>query len=159
MVMLFTTTCMYMYMYVVICHDIVIQVKRMLLSCMNTKEMTMAMVSECTWEYSNRIRVYCSVPKVCNGLGTSLRKSPSIYVAMCLNCVLYLTGTGGMDRHDDKVIFSHEEIAMFELRYENGYDLTHDPRYNMWLATHSVSHEGGQQLHVHVCTYSLHSEL
>ena len=29
--------------------------------------------------------------------------------------------------------FSEEELARFETRYENGYDLRDDPRYNSWL--------------------------
>ena len=29
--------------------------------------------------------------------------------------------------------FSPEEIHIFNRRYENGYDLTHDSRYNRWL--------------------------
>ena len=33
-------------------------------------------------------------------------------------------------------IFSDEEEARFSRRYENGYDLKHDKRYNLWLAQH-----------------------
>ena len=32
--------------------------------------------------------------------------------------------------------FSVEEEAWFTLRYENGYDLKHDTRYNQWLELH-----------------------
>ena len=31
------------------------------------------------------------------------------------------------------VSFSCEELELFQRRYENGYDLTHDVRYNLWL--------------------------
>ena len=31
---------------------------------------------------------------------------------------------------------SGEEIAKFETRFENGYDLQHDERYNFWLRTY-----------------------
>ena len=30
--------------------------------------------------------------------------------------------------------FTEEEIALFETRYENGYDVTEDARYNKWLS-------------------------
>ena len=43
--------------------------------------------------------------------------------------------------------FSAEEIELFELRYANGYNLTHDKRYNKWLeVNHNTivppSHQG-----------------
>ena len=31
------------------------------------------------------------------------------------------------------ISFSEEEISLFSRRYEEGYDLTHDQRYNLWL--------------------------
>ena len=35
--------------------------------------------------------------------------------------------------------FTHEEETKFAHRYENGYDLKHDVRYNLWLEVrHSV---------------------
>ena len=37
-------------------------------------------------------------------------------------------------------IFSDEEEARFARRYENGYDLKHDKRYNLWLAQHHPDH-------------------
>ena len=33
------------------------------------------------------------------------------------------------------LIFSDNEMIKFSERYENGYDITSDERYNMWLAT------------------------
>ena len=30
-------------------------------------------------------------------------------------------------------IFSSEELKKFEKRFDNGYDLQHDERYNLWL--------------------------
>ena len=40
----------------------------------------------------------------------------------------------------DDVIFSYDELDLFKRRYENGYDLTHDSRYNLWLeAFHPTS--------------------
>ena len=41
------------------------------------------------------------------------------------------TGMGDMNLEAE---FSVDELACFERRYENGYDLTHDERYNLWLA-------------------------
>ncbi len=38
---------------------------------------------------------------------------------------------------DDLVSFSNEEVAKFETRLEEGFDLSTDPRYNLWLATRS----------------------
>jgi len=29
--------------------------------------------------------------------------------------------------------FTVKELELFERRYENGYDLTHDMQYNLWL--------------------------
>ncbi len=36
--------------------------------------------------------------------------------------------------------FSEEEEAKFTRRYENGYDLLHDCRYNEWLSMHHPEH-------------------
>ena len=35
--------------------------------------------------------------------------------------------------------FSPEEVVLFTKRMENGYDLTHDQRYNLWRSMHSSS--------------------
>ena len=32
--------------------------------------------------------------------------------------------------------FSHDELVKFEMRYDNGYDLLLDERYNLWLTKH-----------------------
>ena len=32
-----------------------------------------------------------------------------------------------------RITFSEDELHRFEVRFENGYDLTHDNRYNLWL--------------------------
>ena len=34
---------------------------------------------------------------------------------------------------DQLPCFSNEELKKFEARYENGYDLKHDERYNLWV--------------------------
>ena len=34
---------------------------------------------------------------------------------------------------NDSEVFTEEETSLFEKRFENGYDLTHDTRYNLWL--------------------------
>ena len=33
-------------------------------------------------------------------------------------------------------MFTEDEIQRFELRWDNGYDLKHDQRYNKWLEIH-----------------------
>ena len=33
----------------------------------------------------------------------------------------------------DSLTFSLDELQRFDIRYENGYDLLHDDRYNCWL--------------------------
>jgi len=35
---------------------------------------------------------------------------------------------------NDSEGFTEEETSLFEKRFENGYDLTHDSRYNLWLS-------------------------
>ena len=34
------------------------------------------------------------------------------------------------------VTFTEDEVQLFKLRWENGYDLRHDQRYNKWLELH-----------------------
>ena len=34
------------------------------------------------------------------------------------------------------ITFTEDEVRLFELRLENGYDLKHDQRYNKWLELH-----------------------
>ena len=34
---------------------------------------------------------------------------------------------------DQPPSFSSEELKKFEKRFDNGYDLQHDERYNLWL--------------------------
>ena len=34
------------------------------------------------------------------------------------------------------VIFTEDEIQRFKVRWDNGYDLKHDQRYNQWLEIH-----------------------
>lgn len=34
--------------------------------------------------------------------------------------------------------FTEKELQLFETRFENGYDLTTDDRYNAWLKTKSI---------------------
>ena len=38
----------------------------------------------------------------------------------------------------EKYEFTSEEIQLFEKRYENGYDLTHDTQYNKWKDLHEA---------------------
>ncbi len=49
--------------------------------------------------------------------------------------------------------FSEEEEAKFTRRYENGYDLLHDCRYNEWLSMHHLEHTPqtllARELHVY----------
>ena len=49
----------------------------------------------------------------------------------------------------EEPIFSQEEEARFGIQYENGYDLKHDARYNLWLKHH----------HLDVSTSSIVGEL
>lgn len=37
-------------------------------------------------------------------------------------------------------IFTEEELMLFNKRYENGYDLRTDSRYNLWL---QIAHDQG----------------
>ena len=46
-------------------------------------------------------------------------------------CNCYTIGT------DDLVSFTNEETKEFERRLEEGFNLSIDPRYNMWLTTRS----------------------
>ena len=41
---------------------------------------------------------------------------------------------------DLDILFEAEEILRFQKRYENGYDLLHDVRYNYWKKKY---HPGG----------------
>ena len=47
-----------------------------------------------------------------------------------------------MQEHE--LTFSCKEITLFEQRYVNGYDLTHDMRYNKWLSIFHPGSEGRQ---------------
>ena len=40
----------------------------------------------------------------------------------------------GPDLVEDELDFPEAEISKFEKRYAEGYDLTHDTRYNLWLS-------------------------
>lgn len=35
--------------------------------------------------------------------------------------------------------FSEEELALFKTRFEEGYDITDDERYNKWLRQEGIS--------------------
>ena len=41
------------------------------------------------------------------------------------------------------LIFSDNKMTKFSERYENGYDITSDERYNMWLAILSIHRKPG----------------
>ena len=51
-----------------------------------------------------------------------------------LSCLLLLFFFDHIGIH-----FSPEEVVLFTKRMENGYDLTHDQRYNLWQSMHSSS--------------------
>ena len=61
------------------------------------------------------------------------------------------------DGSDGHIIpkFSHDEVVNFEKRLRNGYDLTSDKQYNLWLhAYHSERAQGLGQVTAGVkCTY------
>ena len=40
---------------------------------------------------------------------------------------------------DQPPSFSSEELKKFQKRFDNGYDLQHDKRYNLWLKLHGAS--------------------
>ena len=42
---------------------------------------------------------------------------------------------------DAQLNFTEEEVKRFERRFENGYDLKNDERYNAWLKTHTTESE------------------
>ena len=40
---------------------------------------------------------------------------------------------------DSNIRFTSEEVVRFERRYENGFDISSDKRYNAWLKIHGLS--------------------
>ncbi len=46
---------------------------------------------------------------------------------------LFLQLPKGQSSRGGELDFSEEEVDFFSLRLEEGYDLTHDDRYNAWL--------------------------
>ena len=42
---------------------------------------------------------------------------------------------------DTQLTFTEEEVKRFETRFENGYDLKDDERYNSWLKTRTSESE------------------
>jgi hypothetical protein len=44
------------------------------------------------------------------------------------------------DHRSKSYPFTEEEIKLFETRFENGYDLRTDERYNAWLRAKDSSH-------------------
>lgn len=55
---------------------------------------------------------------------------------------------------DSDIRFTSEEITKFERRYENGFDISSDKRYNAWLKSHGLS--GKYHLVFHDNLYYLH---
>lgn len=60
---------------------------------------------------------------------------------------------------DSEEEFSLEELSLFKRRFENGYNLHSDQRYNLWLEKEGGEkemeggrEEGGEQLASIVCT-------
>ena len=55
--------------------------------------------------------------------------------------------------------FSEAEIRRFEIRYENGYDLNHDERYNLWLGlTHASTSQSAISLGSELDTPDVNNE-
>ncbi len=56
-----------------------------------------------------------------------------------------------------ELVFTAKELELFSKRFENGYDLTHDDRYNLWLKENGSPQKGVYILQnvLYLCFYCI----
>ena len=69
-----------------------------------------------------------------------LRKSGTPTVAMAkrkgISYMPFFSSTHDISEQDDCEVFAEEELQLFQRRYEEGFDICDDERYNHWLRVH-----------------------